>query len=298
MAARGDPHPPRTGLRFALQGVLAVVGFYLAAQSVLSGMEVHPDRATPLDLEVTMAGANPASKIKGYVRRDDLVSLSPTTQNLSGVFGRGEWSIRSVSLESVWAALSPDPSADLLIATCADGYISVFPKEFVTKYQPVLVLEINGCGPQDWPPPGLRYNPAPYVILVSDQIVPGVADLLDPMHKRPWAVTKIEFGPRTDTFAQLYEGKRAALSGPAREGREIWIHSCASCHRGPGGSFGGTKSDRPFEVLAAHATHNPEFFRRYVRNPQSVVTGAKMQAHPHYTDQHLAALIAFLTAEP
>lgn len=277
---------------------MVAVGFYLATQCSLFSVEAYLDRATPWDLEVITSGAKPTSKMRGYVRWDDLATLSSTTQQLSGVFGRGEWTIRSVSLGSVWEALSPDPLADLLIATCADGYVSFFPKEFVTTYQPVLVLEINGKGPPDWPPPGLRYNPAPYVILVSDQIVAAVADLLDPTHKKPWAVTKIEFARHSDTFAELYAGKRVALSELAREGREIWIHSCASCHRGPSDSFGGTKSDRPFEVLVAHATHNPDFFRRYVRDPQSVVSGAKMQAHRHYTDHHLDALIAFLTAEP
>lgn len=277
---------------------MAVMGLYLAAHGSLLGLETHPERASPLDLEVITWGASATSKREAYVRWEEWATLSTTTHSLSGVFGRGEWAVRSVPLESVWAALSPSPAADLLIATCADGYVSVFPKEFVTKYQPIVVLEINGKGPQEWPPPGLRYNPAPYVILVSDQIVPAVADLLDPTHKRPWAVTKIEFAQRTDTFALLFAGKRASLSSRGREGREIWIHSCASCHRGPDGSFGGTKSDRPFEVLAAHAAHNPDFFRRYVRDPQGVVAGAKMQAHRHYTDQHLEALIAFLTAEP
>ena len=62
--------------------------------------------------------------------------------------------------------------------------------------------------------------------------------------------------------------------------------------------FAGTKSDRPFEVLAAHAGYNQAYFKNYVRDPKSVSASAKMEAHPHYTDGQLDALMAFITAEP
>ena len=89
-----------------------------------------------------------------------------------------------------------------------------------------------------------------------------------------------------------------SLSARAEAGREQWIHSCTSCHHGPGTSFGGTKADRPFEVLAAHAGYNAAYFKKYVRAPTSVMPGAKMQAHPDYTDEQLAEIIAFIVAEP
>jgi len=97
--------------------------------------------------------------------------------------------------------------------------------------------------------------------------------------------------------ADLFSGKWAKLSARAQEGREIWVNSCTSCHRGPGSSFGGTKSDRPFEVLVAHASLNQDYFKKYVRDPKSVVPTAKMEPHPHYTDAQLDALIAFLEAK-
>ena len=36
---------------------------------------------------------------------------------------------------------------------------------------------------------------------------------------------------------------------------------------------------------------------RFVRDPQKTMPGAKMEAHPHYTDTQLEALMAFITAE-
>jgi cytochrome c2 len=49
--------------------------------------------------------------------------------------------------------------------------------------------------------------------------------------------------------------------------------------------------------LAAHAAFNQAYFRKYVREPRSVMPGAKMEAHPHYTDTQLDELIAFITAD-
>ena len=99
-------------------------------------------------------------------------------------------------------------------------------------------------------------------------------------------------------FRRIFSGRWAALSARATAGRELWINSCASCHHGPPGTAGGNESDRPFDVLVAHATHNSDYFKRYIRNPKGFVATAKMEPHPHYTGEQLAALIAFIAAEP
>jgi hypothetical protein len=67
---------------------------------------------------------------------------------------------------------------------------------------------------------------------------------------------------------------------------------------GPGAVFGGTKSGQPFAVLQAIAQSKPDFFKLYVHDPKSANPAAKTEAHPHYTDQQLEALIGFVTAEP
>ena len=72
--------------------------------------------------------------------------------------------------------------------------------------------------------------------------------------------------------------------------------SCASCHAGPPGTFGGTKANRPFQVIAAYAGYDRAFFVKYVRDPKSLVRCAKMEPHPHYTDAELSGLIAFIAA--
>jgi cytochrome c2 len=268
-----------------------------AATDAAPRLRLARERASPTDLALTgrLAGV-PAGESR-YVPWADLAALPHTKLRLTGEFVPGEQEVTVVYLSDLWTALPRAPGADTLLATCTDGYASVYRAAFIRDYRPFLILAINGQGPEKWPPPGLTFNPGPYVISVAASVVPAVAQLLDAGHKRPWGVTTIEVARYDESFAGILTGKWAALSPRAVEGREIWVHSCTSCHSGPDGSFGGTKSERPFAVLAAHAEHNAGYFRRYVRDPKGFAATAKMEAHPHYTDAQLDALIAFITAE-
>jgi cytochrome c2 len=258
-------------------------------------LPLHLDRASNLDLAVTgrLAGTEPG--VTRYVRWADVARLPQAKLQLSGEFGPGEQEVTVVFLSDLWAALPVLEGADTLLATCTDGYAGVYPTTFIRDYRPFLILEINGQGPGNWPPPGLRFNPGPYVISVAASIVPAVADLVDAGHKRPWGVTTLDFAPAERAFGALYRGPWSAAAELVSQGREIWIHSCTSCHRGPEDTFGGTKGDRPFAALAALARYAPDYFRRYVTNPKGMVPTAKMEAHPHYTTAQLDALVAFVS---
>lgn len=264
----------------------------------LAALELHRERALPTDLAVTgrLAGV-PAGETR-YARWADLRALPTTKLKLTGEFVPGEQEVTALLLADLWAALPRAAGADTLLATCTDGYASIYRPDFIAAYRPIVVLEINGQGPDKWPPPGLTFNPGPYVITVVAELAPAVATLLDAGHKRPWGTSALEVANYADRFRDAHSGKWAALSARAEAGREIWIHSCSSCHRGPGSTWGGTKADRPFEVIAAHAGYNAAYFKKYVRDPKSAMPGAKMEPHPHYTDAQLEELIAFITAEP
>lgn len=277
--------------------------FSLAAWSLLGGsrlaaLDLHPQRLAPTDLAVSglFRGVDPVDP--RYVSWADLAQLPNSQLELEGEFLPGRQTVTVVYLADLWRALAPDETADGMLATCSDGYLAVYSRDVITRCRPFLILEINGLGPEHWPPEGLKFNPGPYVISVSPQVAPAVAQLVDPGHKKPWGVTGIRLVRLEESFAGIFRGPWLALSGRAVAGRELWINSCASCHSGPAGTTGGTKSDRPFEVLAAHARYNREYFKSYVRHPQALVATAKMEPHPHYTDAQLDALMAFLTAEP
>jgi mono/diheme cytochrome c family protein len=267
------------------------------APGAIPSLRLEADRQSPFDLEIAGELAGVATGERRYVRWSALRSLPTRTLDLTGEFVPRVQEVTVVFLDDLWRRLPVTEKADTLVASCTDGYVSVFPREAIWRYRPFIVLEIDGEGPEAWPPAGLSFNPGPYVISVSATVAPSVATLLDSNHKRPWGVSRIEIVNYARYFEPAFAGEWAQLSSRAREGRELWIHSCASCHAGPNGLAGGTKSDRPFAVLAAYAKHSPDHFKRYVRDPRSVSPGAKMEPHPRYTDAQLDALIAFVTAE-
>lgn len=270
---------------------------FLSAAAAQAGLPLQSSRASPFDLALTgrLAGV-PAGETR-FARWEDLRALPTSKIKLEGEFLKGEQEVTVVFLSDVLGALPVSQGVDTVLATCTDGYASVYEVSAMEAHRPFVILEINGKGPSEWPPPGIQYNPGPYVVFISPTVAPAVASLLDVGHKRPWGVTTIELANFAEKFAGIQQGRWAGLSATAAQGREIWVHSCTSCHKGPGGSFGGSKSDRPFEVLAAHAGYNQAYFKRYVHDPQAVVPGAKMQGHPHYNHTQLDALIAFITAE-
>lgn len=274
----------------------AVAFLCVLAVAPAVALDLHRERNSSYDLALTGRLAGVPNGETRYARWSDLRALSTSQVTLDGEFVPGPQVLTVVFLSDLWKALPVAQGADTFLATCADGYASVFTSSFIAKYRPFLVLEINGNGPKDWPPPGLDYNPGPYVVTVSAGLVPAAAAFPDLEHKKPWGVTALEVASYAERYKAIYSGKWAALSASAQKGRETWVNSCASCHAGPPGVFGGTKADRPFQVIAAYAGYDRPYFARYVRDPKSLVPSAKMEPHPHYSDEELSSLIAFITA--
>ena len=267
----------------------------LATPPAARALELREKQSSPYDLAVTglRAGVSPGET--RYIPWADIRALPTTKLRVDGEFVKGPQELTVAFLSDLWAGLPKAAGADALFATCGDGYAGIYTSDFILRYRPFIVLEINGKGPADWPPPGLKFNPGPYVITVSQDLVPEAARFLDIEHKKPWGVQRIEVANFAESFKGIYSGRWAGLEGPAAAGREIWINSCASCHPGPGSTFGGTKSGRPFPVIAAYAAYDSPFFMQYVRDPKSLVASAKMEAHPRYTDLQMGELMAFIT---
>lgn len=275
---------------------LAVIAAVLSSVAS-AALPLHKEASSPFDLKVSgMLQGVPKGEVR-YVQWKELKALPHHTISVTGEFVPGEQTITYVWLSDLWKALPMLAGADTVLATCSDGYASVYRDRFIQEYKPFVVLEINGKGPDTWPPEGLKFNPGPYVISISEAIVPKVHGLLDAGHKKPWGVNAIEVVRYDQRFSVFLEGRWSALSPRAVEGRELWVNSCFSCHQAPGATLGGWKSGRPFEVVSAHAGYNRDYFMRFVRDPQKTMPGAKMEAHPHYTDTQLEALMAFITAE-
>jgi len=276
-----------------------VAGVLLSfAATGLRALELQEQRTSPFDLAVTGRLAGQPEGSKRYARWADLRALPTSELTVDGEFVKGPQQLTVVFLSDLWKALPIGDSADTFLATCGDGYSATFTTAFIGQYRPFLVLEINGQGPEHWPPPGLNFNPGPFVITVSTALVPAAASFLDLEHKKPWAVTGIEIANFAERYRGIFSGNWASPPPAADRGRTIWVNSCGSCHAGPPGTAGGTKADRPFPVIVAYAAYDSSFFRKYVRNPRSLVASAKMEAHPHYSDAQLDDLIAFITLGP
>ncbi len=273
---------------------ILVLGLLAHLALPAAALELHPDRASAYDLALTgrLEGV-PAGEMR-YLRRGDLQALPTRKLKLTGEFVPGEQEVTVVMLDDLLTRLPRAADADALIATCNDGYASIYTSEFISTYKPFLVMEINGRGPEQWPPEGLTFNPGPFVISITDSLAPGASKLLDAAHKRPWGVHTIEFARYSERFATLYSGALKEPSPLAVQGREIWVNSCFSCHNQPHENLGGTKAARPLQIVATHAVYNTPYFKDYVRDPKKLNPLAKMEPHAHYTDAHLDALVAFL----
>ena len=260
-------------------------------------LTLSPTRTSPLDLAITglVAGLSPGET--RYIPYKELRSLPTSTLTVSEDFFKGPQTATVLFLSDFLKALPLAAKADTLLATCYDGYASVYTQHFTEHYKPFFILEVNGAGPAAWPLAVNVYNPGPYVITVSTTLSPDAANFLDLAHKKPSGVVVVEVASYAEKYAGSYSGAWSSISDKAKAGREIWINSCACCHAGPGGTFGGYKSGRPFPVLAAYAGYDKPYFKGYVRNPKAMSASAKMEAHPHYTDAQLDELIAFITAE-
>jgi Cytochrome C oxidase, cbb3-type, subunit III len=304
----GNSYPANARLAVAVSFVLAntpmnrtlllVTAGLVAFCSPARALDLHADRSSPFDLAVTgKVSGIPAGETR-YVRWKDLRALQTDTLVLNGEFTAGDQKLTVVYLDVVRRALPVLHEADVVFATCTDGYAAIYTDAFVSTYRPFLVLEIDGKGPSAWPPPGLDYNPGPYVITVSSTLVPEAKSVRDIEHKKPWGVTSLDYEVFAERERGAFSGPRAHLSATAQDGRDIWINSCASCHGGPDGMFGGTRAGgRPFQALAAYAAYDRPFFVQYVRKPKSIMPCAQMEPHPDYSDEEFSHLIEFMTAD-
>jgi len=184
-----------------------------------------------------------------------------------------------------------------VLAYCYDGYVSYFPPSFIERYDPYVVLRFKGheIGRMQ-----LEGGPdmGPYYISFAEPLKQGSAEMPDPNNKRPYGVYKLEIGSKKKLIGELFSGPLTDLPSEISMGRELWINNCMSCHswgaEGPGGAF----SNRTVQILAIHAEFNKSYFYDFVRDPSSLMPGAKMSNHPHYEDSQIEAIRQFLAAKP
>ncbi len=180
-----------------------------------------------------------------------------------------------------------------LLANSYDGYFSVYRPEFVEAFQPYFVLafaerEDGQLQLGDSPELG------PHYITFDKQPEKGSKELFDPDNKRPFGVDRIQIGAYEDLMAPLYTGALADVTEVVAAGRHDYVNNCMSCHAWEDEELGGVLSNRNSTILGVHARYNADYFKNYVYEPSRFIPDVLMPAHPHYTDEKIEAIAAFL----
>ena len=252
---------------------------------------IRPTRSSPTDLEVT--GPFPSGRTNGFIPRERLMELPLTVVTNSMDLARKAPAVyRGIPLQQLRSLLGLDvSSADTLFAVCSDGYSKEFPADYLDAFHSILILEIDGAGPEAWGRSTLTgLQMAPYYINAADfrpRADQTVLGRPEPLHF-PYSVVRIEFRMASATLDRIrLAGDASTL---ARQGQEIAIRECFGCHGHA--DFGGTLSGRPWLLIKTWAA-NTNYFRKYVVNPKSVQPTSKMPAFTDLEPKVLDALQAY-----
>ena len=111
----------------------------LATAGPAGALDLYRERSSPYDLALTgrLAGV-PAGETR-YVRWSDLRALPASELTVDGEFVKGPEVLTAVFLGDLWKALPVAAGADTFLATCGDGYASVFTLDFISRYRPCLL---------------------------------------------------------------------------------------------------------------------------------------------------------------
>lgn len=285
------PHAllPLLGLFCLLHGPAGADSSRIGARALAGA--ILPARSSPTDLEVS--GPLEGGRTHGFVPRERLLGLPlMTVTNSMDPTRKAPAVYRGILLERLRDHLGvAEAQADTLFAVCVDGYSKEFPNDYLTAFRSLLVLEIDGTGPEAWGKNRVNGLPmAPYYIIATDfrprpsETVLGRPEAL----RYPHGVARLEFRSDATTLGRIRLSEDA--SPLARQGQTIALRECLACHGHD--DFGGSMSGRPWLLIKTWAS-NTNYFRRYVVNPRSVQPTSRMPAFKDLDPVVLDALQAY-----
>jgi len=186
--------------------------------------------------------------------------------------------------------LSAEPSADLVVAICDEGYRAAYRGAYLKEHHALLVLLVKREPPSRWPKgpwnASLRHGP---VHDFSPEVHTGLQDSF--AHRRsanPVGSRAARVPQREDVFSALAPRGPDADDVSVQAGYKIAQQNCFRSHNS--GRESEQKSGRPWLVLSAFASAAPAYFSTYVRDPKKENTQAQMPGNPGYDDATLRAL--------
>lgn len=279
---------------------LAVTPVAAETEASSSGLTWKHEKTDPLDLAVSgkLEGWGPdETRYLSYATLRGLPEVTTVEDPL--LLGETVHTLTVLPFMALWDRLPRAEGANCVLVDCDDGWVSPLTHTIILLYEPYLILEVDGHPPaafpiDDW----WRDHFHPYFINISPTAFPSY-------HENPYASAYNpagSIGLRVVNYrahhAPYWESPYANLPAGslAHRGRELFMNNCIACHRGPG-DVGGHKSDRTFAILRAFARDMPAYFRDYVKDPAGKNPETQMVAFPHFTDDDLAALLAFVAKE-
>jgi hypothetical protein len=259
-----------------------VIAVLVATGAFLAAALMHA-RQAPTDLEVGTGQ---------FISYQELLRLPQVSFTTSGDDNFPvPAQVSGISLDDLRHSL--DPGANTVVAICADGYHGSYSAAYVQAHHPVLVLTVNGKAQDGWPKTHNGIELGPYVIS-NPGFTPSFKVLSHSDEAQiPFQVVRLEFRDEHEVFGGIAPQGGFAAGSPVMNGYKIAQQNCFRCHNQ--GAEGGQMAHIPWPLLGSLAKGSPEFFARYVRNPQALNAHSKMAPSPQYDDQTMAALEAYFS---
>jgi hypothetical protein len=258
----------------------------LSAQTATHSSLLHATRQTPTDLEVggEVSGAGEFISYQDLLQLTQVSFMASHDSNFPNPARLG-----GVALEQLRRLL--DARGDMVVAICRDGYRSNYPAAYLAAHHPVLVLTVDGKSQESWPKAENGGELGPYVV-ANPSFTPSFRVLSHNDEAQiPFQVVRLDFRNESEVFGPIAPRGDFGPGSPVVDGYRIAQQNCYRCHNM--GAEGGHMASLAWPVLAAMAKGSPEFFAKYVRNPQALNPHSRMAASPDYDDQTIAALRAY-----
>lgn len=260
-------------------------------------LSLHDSRTSATDLQ--LSGDVPGTIDYGgrYVAYSELLKLPQVTFTVtddSNFPGKAE--IQGVYLDEVLRAFGIPNANTLVGANSDDGYEGHYTVEYRAIHHPILVLQVNGEKLQIAKRSSSDGIYGPYLIS-HPSFTPRYRILAHAEEAQiPNGVLELRFLKQDEVLQAIEPRGDFPAGSPQLQGYLIAQQNCFRCHNA--GAYGGRKAGISWSVLGKIATTKPEFFKGYIKDPESESAYAEMPGSPEYDDATLAALAAYFQAIP
>lgn len=258
---------------------------------------LHDTRTSPTDLELFNDLPGSAPHAEHYVAYSELLKLPQVTFTVTDDLNfPGKVEIKGIYLDELLRILNIPRTNTLIAAICDDGYEGHYPAEYRASHHPILVLAVNGKPLNLVRRTGEGGAYGPYLVS-HPSFKTGYRILAHPEEAQiPNGVLELRFEKEDEVFHAIEPRGTFAPNSPQMQGYTIARENCFRCHNA--GAYGGYKAGISWSVLTRIATTKPDFFKSYIKDPESESAYAEMPGFPEYDNATLAALTAYFQVIP